>query len=75
MTKRRWVGIFGAKNLAKVPALDFLEQKIGANVVGLGLGERKKLSHVVRLDSWEQKNTPNVVGVIFRKQKFGLDVV
>ena len=75
MTKRRGVGIFGAKNLAKVPVRVLGEQRIGANVVGLGLGERKKLSTVVRLVSWEQKNTPNVVGVIFRKQKFGLDVV
>ena len=75
MTKRREVGIFGAKNLAEVPARVFGEQKIGANVVGVGLGERKKLSNVVRLVSCEQKNTPNVVGVIFRKRKFGLAVV
>ena len=75
MTKRREVGIFGAKNLAKVPARDFWKQKIGANVVGLGLGERKKLSNVVRLVSWEQKNSPNIIGVIFWKQKSGLEVV
>ncbi|MEI6197035.1 MAG: hypothetical protein WCS42_22190 [Verrucomicrobiota bacterium] len=75
MTKRRLVGIFGGKNLAKVPVRDFGEQRIGANVVGLGLGELKKLPNIVRLVSWGQKNTPNVVGVIFRKQKFGLEVV
>ena len=75
MTKRREVGFLGAKNPLKVPARVFGEQKIGVSVVGLGLGERKKLSEVVRLVSWEQKNTPNVVGVIFRKQKFGLEVV
>ena len=75
MTKRREVGFLGAKNPLKVPARDFGEQKIGANVVGLGLGERKKLPNVVRLVSWEQKNTPNGVGVIFRKQKSGLEVV
>ena len=75
MTKRRGVVFFGAKNPVEAPALGFLEQKIGANVVGLDLGERKKLPNVVRLVSWEQKNTPNVVGVIFRKQKFGLEVV
>ena len=75
MTKRREVGFCGAKNLPQVPERDFWEQRIGANVVGLGLGEQKKLSNVLRLVSWEQKNTPNVVGVIFRKQKFGLEVV
>jgi hypothetical protein len=64
-----------AKNPPKVPALDFLEQKIGANVVGVGLGKQKKLSGVVGSEFWEQKNTPNVVGVIFRKQKFRLGVV
>ena len=75
MTKRREVGFWGAKNPPKVPVRHFLEPKNGANVVGLGLGERKKLPNVVRLVSWEQKNTPNGVGVIFRKQKSGLEVV
>ena len=75
MTKRREVGFWGAKNPGKAPELHFGEQRIGANVVGLGLREQKKLSNVVRLVSWEQKNTPNGVGVVFWKQKFGLDVV
>ena len=75
MTKRREVGFGGAENPPQVPARDFGEQRIGANVVRLGLGEQKKLPNVVRLVSWVQKNTPNVVGVIFRKQKSGFEVV
>ena len=72
MTKRREVGFWGAENPLKVPARDFGEQRIGANVVGLGLGERKKLSNVVRLDSWDKKIPPMSSGSFFGSRNLGL---